>query len=54
MGGDSQKEESLVSRLLDADNDGSVIDDVAGMLLGGGGTKKGGIGGLLSSLLGRK
>ena len=38
---------------LDADNDGSVIDDVAGMLLNGGG-KKGGMGGLLSGLLGRR
>ena len=41
----------MVTQLLDADNDGSVIDDVAGMLLGGG--KKGG-GGLLGGLLGRK
>lgn len=52
LGGESQQQESLVTRLLDADNDGSVIDDVAGMLLGGG--KKGGRGGLLNSLLGRK
>jgi hypothetical protein len=51
--GQSQKQESMVTRLLDADNDGSVIDDVAGMLLNGG-SKKGGIGGLLSGLLGRK
>ncbi len=50
LGGGGQKEESLVTQLLDADNDGSVIDDVAGMLLGGG--KKGG--GLLGGLLGRK
>ncbi len=52
LGGESQQQESLVTRLLDADNDGSVIDDVAGMLLGGG--KKGGRGSLLGSLLGRK
>ena len=52
MGGESQKQEGLVKRLLDADNDGSVIDDVAGMLLGGG--KKGSKGGLLASLFGRK
>ena len=53
LGGGGQQEESMVTRLLDADNDGSVIDDVAGMLLQGGG-KKGGIGGLLSGLLGKK
>jgi hypothetical protein len=52
LGGESQQQESLVTRLLDADNDGSVIDDVAGMLLGGG--KKGGRGSLLGSLLGRR
>jgi len=54
LGGESQQQESMVTRLLDADNDGSVIDDVAGMLLNGGGSKKGGIGGLLSGLLGKK
>jgi hypothetical protein len=54
LGGGSQQQESMVTRLLDADNDGSVIDDVAGMLLQGGGAKKGGMGGLLSGLLGRK
>jgi hypothetical protein len=53
LGGESQQQESMVTRLLDADNDGSIIDDVAGMLLKGG-SKKGGIGGLLSGLLGRK
>ena len=52
LGGQGGQEESMVTRLLDADNDGSVIDDVAGMLLGGG--KKGGSGGLLGGLLGRK
>lgn len=51
LGGGGQQQESMVTKLLDADNDGSVIDDVAGMLLGGGG-KKGGMGGLLGSLLG--
>ncbi len=50
LGGEGQQQESMVTRLLDADNDGSVIDDVAGMLLGGG--KKGGKGGLLGNLLG--
>ena len=43
---------SGVGALLDADGDGSILDDVAGFLLKGGGTtqKKGG--GLLGSLLG--
>lgn len=54
LGGESQKQQSMVASLLDADNDGSIIDDVAGMLLGGSGSKKGGLGGALGGLLGRK
>ena len=50
LGGEDQQQESMVTQLLDADNDGSVIDDVAGMLLSGRGKK----GGLLSGLLGRR
>ncbi|MCF6297815.1 MAG: DUF937 domain-containing protein [Flavobacteriaceae bacterium] len=50
LGGDSQNSQSLVTKLLDADGDGSVIDDIAGMLMGG---KKGGIGGLLGGLFGK-
>ncbi len=42
----------MVNRLLDADGDGSIIDDVAGMLLSG--NKKGGLGDLLGGLLGGK
>jgi hypothetical protein len=34
---------------MDADGDGSIIDDVAGMVLGGD-EKKGGLGGLLGAL----
>ncbi len=45
LGNGQQEQQSLVNRLLDADGDGSIIDDVAGMLLSGG--KKGGIGSLL-------
>ena len=53
LGGSGGKEEqSLVNKLLDADGDGSVIDDVAGMLLGG--NKSGGLGGLLGGLFGKK
>lgn len=40
------QEQSFIESRLDADGDGSVIDDVAGMVLGGG-KKKGGLGDLL-------
>lgn len=55
MGGGSQqpKQQSLIESLLDGDNDGSVLDDVAGMVLGSGNRKKrGGLGGLLGGLFG--
>ncbi|UGU16262.1 DUF937 domain-containing protein [Sinomicrobium kalidii] len=48
MGGQGEKNQSLVSSLLDSDGDGSVLDDIAGMALG---NKKGG-GGLLGGLFG--
>ncbi|MCF6280536.1 MAG: DUF937 domain-containing protein [Flavobacteriaceae bacterium] len=54
LGGGQKEQQSLVNRLLDADGDGSIIDDVAGMLLSGGGNKKGGLGGLLGGLFGKK
>ncbi|MFT4684624.1 MAG: hypothetical protein ACI863_001232 [Flavobacteriales bacterium] len=54
LGGGGQQEQSLVNRLLDADGDGSIIDDVAGMLLSGGGEKSSGLGGLLGGLFGKK
>ena len=53
LGGASQNQQSLVTQLLDADGDGSVIDDVAGMLLGGN-KKKNGLDGLLGGLFGGK
>ena len=54
LGGSSaQKEQSFLESILDADGDGSVVDDVAGMLLGGGSKSKGGIGGLLGGLFGK-
>lgn len=45
--------QSFLESMLDADGDGPVIDDVAGMVLGG---KKGksGLGGLLGGLFGKK
>ncbi len=51
MGGGNRqqrKQQSLIEALLDGDNDGSVVDDIAGMVLGG--KKKGG---LLGNLFGR-
>ena len=53
LGGASSDQQSLVSKLLDADGDGSMIDDVAGMLLGSGSQKKSGLGGLLGGLFGK-
>ncbi|WP_117883370.1 DUF937 domain-containing protein [Aureibaculum luteum] len=49
-GDDSPEEQSMITRLLDADGDGSVIDDVAGMILGSGSKKSGGIGSILGGL----
>ncbi|MBC9797072.1 DUF937 domain-containing protein [Sinomicrobium weinanense] len=49
MGSQANKNQSLVTSLLDSDGDGSVIDDIAGMALG---NKEGG-GGLLGGLFGK-
>lgn len=49
-----------IGALLDQDGDGSILDDVAGLLLGGGGSRRksgglgGALGGLLGGLLGKK
>ncbi|WP_298366572.1 DUF937 domain-containing protein [uncultured Lutibacter sp.] len=51
LGGGAQKEQSLITQILDADGDGSVIDDLIGMAAGG--KKKGGLGGLLGGLFGK-
>ncbi len=53
LGDGASDQQSLVTKLLDADGDGSIIDDVAGIILGGG-KKKGGLGGLLGGLFGGK
>ena len=54
LGGNSaDQEQNFLEKMLDADGDGSIIDDVAGMVLGGS-KKKGGLGGLLGSLFGKK
>ncbi len=54
MGGASQNSgaSSILTSILDADGDGSIIDDVANIALGG--KKKGGLGGLLGGLFGGK
>ena len=54
LGGQSggSSDQSFIEKILDADGDGSIIDDVAGMVLGGD-KKKGGIGGLLGGLFGK-
>ncbi|QTD37875.1 DUF937 domain-containing protein [Polaribacter batillariae] len=51
-GNETKNEQSFLEKILDADGDGSVIDDVAGMVLGGS-NKKGGLGGLLGGLFGK-
>lgn len=53
MGGSNSNSgaSSILTSILDADGDGSIIDDVASMALGG--KKKGGLGGLLGGLFGK-
>ncbi len=54
LGGSSQNSgaSSILTSILDADGDGSIMDDVANIALGG--KKKGGLGGLLGGLFGGK
>ncbi|WP_299534308.1 DUF937 domain-containing protein [Ulvibacterium sp.] len=49
LGGQPQQNQSLIMSLIDADGDGSVLDDVAGMVMGSS-KKSGGLGGLLGGL----
>ncbi len=51
----SNKEQSLIESFLDSDGDGSILDDVAGMILGSNNKKSSssGIGGLLGGLFGK-
>lgn len=53
LGGESSQQQNIVESLLDANGDGSVIDDVAGMLLSGNDKNKSGIGGLLGGIFGK-
>ncbi|WP_158837626.1 DUF937 domain-containing protein [Polaribacter sp. L3A8] len=52
-GNETANEQNFLEKILDADGDGSVIDDVAGMLLGGDKKSSGGIGNLLGGLFGK-
>ncbi len=52
-GNTANKQQSLIETFLDSDGDGSVIDDLAGMVLSGGSQKKSGLGGLLGGLFGK-
>ena len=52
LGGQPEENQSLLTTLLDADGDGSILDDVAGMVMDSP-KKKGGIGGLLGNLFGK-
>ena len=52
LGGQPEQNQSLLTTLLDADGDGSIIDDVAGMVMDSS-KKKGGLGGLLGGLFGK-
>ncbi|MDO6758815.1 DUF937 domain-containing protein [Tamlana sp. 2_MG-2023] len=52
-GNSAGQEQNFLETLLDADGDGSVIDDVAGMMLGGDKSKND-LGGMLGSLFGGK
>ena len=55
LGGGSaaKQQQSLIESFLDSDGDGSILDDVAGMVLNSGGQKKGGLGGMLGGLFGK-
>ncbi|MBC2840642.1 DUF937 domain-containing protein [Robiginitalea sp. SC105] len=53
LGGQPHRNQSLIESLIDTDGDGSVLDDVADMVLGSKQSKKGGLGGLLGGLFGK-
>ena len=53
LGGQPKQNQSLIESLIDRDGDGSVLDDVADMVMNSGSKKKGGLGGLLGGLFKR-
>jgi hypothetical protein len=52
LGQSGTHDQSFIEKILDADGDGSIIDDVAGMVMGSQ-KDKGGLGGMLGSLFGK-
>ena len=52
IGKPSNESQGFLNALRDANGDGSIMDDVAGMVLGG--KKKGGLGSMLGGLLGKQ
>lgn len=52
MGSSGKTDQSMISKILDADGDGSAIDDIIGMATKSGSKQKGGLGGLLGGILG--
>ncbi|MEN8898454.1 MAG: DUF937 domain-containing protein [Nonlabens sp.] len=52
LGQSGTHDQSFIEQILDADGDGSIIDNVAGMVLGGD-KKKSGLGGMLGGLFGK-
>tara|TARA_R110001592_G_scaffold266_3_gene1477 strand:+ start:6975 stop:7613 length:639 start_codon:yes stop_codon:yes gene_type:complete len=52
-GSDPKNEQNFLEQMLDSDGDGSIIDDVAGMFLGGDKKQSDGIGGMLGGLFGK-
>lgn len=53
LGGQPQQNQSLITSLIDSNGDGSVLDDVADMVLGNKNQKGGGLGGMLGGLFGK-
>ncbi len=52
-GSNAGQQQSLIESFLDSDGDGSILDDVAGMVLGGNNSSSSGLGGLLGGLFGK-
>jgi len=53
LGGQPSQNQDLITSLIDSDGDGSVLDDVSDIMLGGGSGKQGGLGRLLGGLFGK-
>jgi len=53
LGGQPRQNQDLITSLIDSDGDGSVLDDVSDIVLGGGSGKQGGLGDILGGLFGK-